>query len=654
MKLKTLLLSFSTLMGVNSLLISPLHAQDKPAETKDLMELSLEELMNIQVTVASKQSEKISDAAGVISVITKEEMEAFGGITLRDILERVPSLIGTSSYFTDRYYVAGRGDQTKINSGHNLILINGRPTREIVEGGVSSEMYAAFPVDIIERIEVIRGPGSVLYGSNAFSMVINVVTKKSETNNLAVKALTGGAGAYGASADGTVKLGEVSIALAGRYMKKADWNTTYTGDNFADPSQPLVSNAVVPDEAKGAYLDVNYKNLRLMSSHNEYHTVYFQNVASDNRWTKTFNNLGYDVKVKKNWNMNLNVTYNYATMNAGYLLRKSNDVVAELTNHIDFNKNGRLIFGGLYNYIKGKEDAIFGDQKLVVADSERGSLALYSQVDYWVAKNLKLIGGFQANKVQNIKLDVVPRGGVIWYPVPRINVKALYSQAFRAASVDEVGLQFPGFSGNPNIKPEKVASIDMGINYLGEKIQGGVNYFHNKQSNIIVPGFLDNQFMYINHGNITFQGIELEAKYYATRNLFFTGSMLYQESKDDNGNKNVTPIANFGAKAGLSYKWNKGITASLFNIYQGKLSEAYTSGTNNPKAGSYNMLRMYCSFDMVKLMKLHIHQNISAFVQADNLLNKQLWLPDWGGSFGQSTPVNPGRTVYVGLKASLR
>src|SRR5688572_17858027 len=93
------------------------EAQETPAQKMsaeeqksfdELASMSLEELLNLKVTVASKKAEKISDAAGVISVLTREELESFGGITLRDILERVPSMVGASSAFTERYGMASR------------------------------------------------------------------------------------------------------------------------------------------------------------------------------------------------------------------------------------------------------------------------------------------------------------------------------------------------------------------------------------------------------------------------------------------------------------------------------------------------------------------------------------------------------------------
>jgi len=94
----------------------------------------------------------------------------------------------------DRAIVAVRGDQTRSDAGHVLILIDGRPVREVIEGGVSSDILESFPVNLLERIEVIKGPGSVLYGSDAYSGVINLITQKAEGNSWHVRGAGGGAG----------------------------------------------------------------------------------------------------------------------------------------------------------------------------------------------------------------------------------------------------------------------------------------------------------------------------------------------------------------------------------------------------------------------------------------------------------------------------
>src|SRR5450755_4753407 len=165
----------------------------------DLGALDLESLLSTKVITASKFSENMADAPGIISVISQDELRRFGGTTLAEVLERVPGLSIASAYFTDRSLVAARGDQTKINGGHILFLINGRPTREVLEGGLISDLLEAFPVNALEKIEVIKGPGSVLYGSNAFSAVVNLITKKAEGNGLTVSGFGGAQGVAGNS-----------------------------------------------------------------------------------------------------------------------------------------------------------------------------------------------------------------------------------------------------------------------------------------------------------------------------------------------------------------------------------------------------------------------------------------------------------------------
>jgi outer membrane receptor for ferrienterochelin and colicin len=89
----------------------------------------LKDLLNTPVITVSKSAESSSDAPGVISVISQDELLRFGGTNLKDILERVPGLIGSGVYFTDRTTIAARGDQIQPSSAHVLLLVNGRPVR---------------------------------------------------------------------------------------------------------------------------------------------------------------------------------------------------------------------------------------------------------------------------------------------------------------------------------------------------------------------------------------------------------------------------------------------------------------------------------------------------------------------------------------------
>jgi len=222
---KPILIAFSFFLLLSGGFFQSIYAQ----EEQKLSELSLEDLLNMDVSTASKSEEKQSDAPGILSVLSKDELDRFGGTTLRDILERVPGLISSGANYTNRTTIAPRGDQIKQNSSHVLFLINGRPVRETQEGGVSSEFIESFPVNIIEKVEVIKGPGSVLYGSDAFSAVVNVITQKAETTGFNITGLAQNGGGYKTTADVKLNLGDLQIVAAGNYFEKAQWETTLKG-----------------------------------------------------------------------------------------------------------------------------------------------------------------------------------------------------------------------------------------------------------------------------------------------------------------------------------------------------------------------------------------------------------------------------------------
>jgi outer membrane receptor protein involved in Fe transport len=418
----------------------------------------------------------------------------------------------------------------------------------------------------------------------------------------------------------------------------------------------------IPDQGPGAYLEVNYKNLRFMSSYNEwdnYHLIpdyaFVFPAYGTALWKKAFGDLGYKLKVSNAWDMDFNVTYTRSQFDVEswpYTNRDAYELVGEWTNFYRPSEKMKVIFGGLYNYIKGKE---WGDglKDTPWMEGHKYSLAGYTQVDYKALSWLKLIGGLQANKVEGLDLDVNPRVGVLLNPMKNIDIKSLYSQAFRSPSLNELGLVHPAMMGNPNLKPEKANTIDLGIYYSGEKVYAGISGFYSDMTNIIYQDRSGKYAVptYDNIGEVNLKGIELEAKYYLNQNIFLTGSMLYQKSKDKDGNENVTPIANFGAKTGVSYKSDNGVTVSLFNIYQGDLDKKYDSRLNL-SPGKYNILNLYCKANLNQLLKLSFGKELALFVQGNNLLDKEVWLPNWGLAPGTSMPYNQGRAIYSGLNVS--
>jgi len=149
----------------------------EPNEAEDLFEMSIEQLMEVEVISASRQAQKIGELSVPVSIITAEDIH-YGGLTsIPEILQFTPG-VDVIKLSRGRYAVGVRGLHGLI-SDRTLTLINGRSADSPLFGG--SEFYR-YPVllEDIERIEVVRGPGGAAWGANAFTGVINIITKKPE------------------------------------------------------------------------------------------------------------------------------------------------------------------------------------------------------------------------------------------------------------------------------------------------------------------------------------------------------------------------------------------------------------------------------------------------------------------------------------------
>jgi iron complex outermembrane recepter protein len=149
--------------------------QDADLSTSSLKSLSIEDLMNIEITSVSKRGESLSDAAAAIYVITREEILNSGARSLPDILRLAPNL-QVAQITSSSFAVTARGFNGPAAS-KLLVLIDGRSVYTPYHSGVSWDVQDVLPENI-ERIEVISGPGATLWGANAVNGVINIITRK--------------------------------------------------------------------------------------------------------------------------------------------------------------------------------------------------------------------------------------------------------------------------------------------------------------------------------------------------------------------------------------------------------------------------------------------------------------------------------------------
>jgi outer membrane receptor for ferrienterochelin and colicin len=164
------------------LLISLCLTATAQAPPQDLSQLSLEELSEIQVYSASKYLQGTNEAPSAVTVITADEIEKYGYRTLGEILR---SIRGLYVDFDRNYtYLGARGFRRPGDyNTHILVLIDGHRINENVYDCVLLGTEFPLDVDLIERVEFVRGPSSSLYGTNAFIGVVNIVTKEGHSLN---------------------------------------------------------------------------------------------------------------------------------------------------------------------------------------------------------------------------------------------------------------------------------------------------------------------------------------------------------------------------------------------------------------------------------------------------------------------------------------
>ncbi len=151
--------------------------------TEDLLNMSLEDLLDIKIVTASKKEQKIEDSPSTLYVVTAEDIRAYGAHNVGEALRMVPG-IEIFQMADHNYEVAIRSlSRTAYNTSMRVLwLLNGRSIYNDAFGGVRMESFNV-PIDTIERIEIVRGPGSALYGANAFSGIINIITRANENSS---------------------------------------------------------------------------------------------------------------------------------------------------------------------------------------------------------------------------------------------------------------------------------------------------------------------------------------------------------------------------------------------------------------------------------------------------------------------------------------
>jgi iron complex outermembrane receptor protein len=440
----------------------------------ELKQLSLEELMGVEVTSVSKKEEKLFDAAAAIYVITQEDIRRSGATSIPEALRNVPGL-EVVRLNANTWQISARGFVTTANK--ILVLIDGRSVYTPLFAGVFWDVQDTLLEDL-DRIEVIRGPGGTLWGANAVNGVINIITKSAKETHGWL--LTGGGGteerAFGGARYGG-KLGEnARYRFYAKYFNRDDM-VFPDGRDAADQWQM----------GQGGFRvdwDASEKNLLTLQGDLYVGEVGGQVVASPTppflsmtdasvgggnllgRWTHHVSDIS---------NVQLQVYYDRTERRIpGFFSEDRDTFDVDVQHRFPWGRRHDIIWGIGYRYTQDKVDSSFS---VSVDPAQRATdlLSLFMQDDITLLPNrLRLTLGSKFEHNDFSGFEIQPNVRLAWTPSARQTVWAAVSRAVRTPTRLELDIhlsavQIPSMPpivlrvfGNPDFVSEELLAYELG------------------------------------------------------------------------------------------------------------------------------------------------------------------------------------------------
>jgi iron complex outermembrane recepter protein len=475
----------------------------------DLTQVSIENLMNVEVTSVSKKEQKLSQVAAAVFVITQEDIRHSGATNIPDLLRVVPGL-NVAQINSNTWAISARGFNFQFAS-KLLVLIDGRAVYTPLFGGVNWDTQDV-PLEDIERIEVIRGPGGAIWGANAVNGVINVITKKAADTPGVL--LTGGGGTQ-AQGFGTAQYG-------GKINERTDYRifTSYqNNDHFADlngqnakdgwhllhggfraetklsEKDSLTTQGDLFTGSEGAIIvhsilsppdNVNVQRLSTLSGGNIL-----------GRWNHVFSSRSDTA---------LQFYFDEYHRSGPESTEVRDTIDFDFQHHLGLGARQDLIWGlGYRHTVDDSEGTI--DQAFLPADTEKQLFNLFVQDQITLKPNrTNLYVGTKLEDSYFTGFDLQPSVHIAWTPSTRGTFWGGISRASRTPTRRDVGLEavlaaLPGpeevvLLGNSKMKSEHVITYELGYRAQpAERISIGVTTFvstyHNLESTEPRPSFIE-------------------------------------------------------------------------------------------------------------------------------------------------------------------
>ncbi len=682
---------------LSSILLLPLTVFAQSSEEDELAQAYGDKAF---VSIATGARQPLSRAPAVTSVITAEDISKMGATDLASALEMVTGMhVGRGAFsYTPIYIVRGIYNATNIQI---LILLNGVPYTTPVSGGAGAQL-GSLPLEHVARIEIIRGPASALYGADAYSGVINVITKtNAEVSGLQIGSRLGSFRSKDAWLQYGGKIGGFDIASYLRVGSTDGSKEIVSADAQTGRDIIFGTHASLAPGPLNTGSDKTDFSLDLAKDQWRWRLNYIgrDNIGSGagiasaldpigkNLERRLINDLSWtDLQLAAGWGAGVQISYVQLKQGVSDHLRLSPPGTRLPTGlfpdgqigHPEIHEH-QLRGSAFVNYsgLSGHKLRLgLGHDDLdlyrtvtiknyvfnaAAVPTPTGPIANYSEIqpflmpqrrklnyiylqDEWqLANDWTITSGIRHDRYSDFGSTTNPRLAVVWKASYTLTAKLLYGSAFRAPAISEAySLNNPVLRGNPNLQPETIRTLEAALSWqMRPDTQWNINIFQYRMKDIIsgVPNAVAGVgAIYANVGSQKGSGLELELRTDAIKDWHFNANYAYQHS---------TNLAN-GADAGYAphhhfylradWKFSDQWQASTQINYVG--DRRRTFGDKRPAVADYTSVDL-----SLRSNQLAGHWQLSASIR--NLFNADIREPSLApGAIPNDLP-QPRRNAYL-------
>lgn len=570
---------------------------------------TLKDTINIDevVITGTKTSVNRNNVPLTVSVISKEKIENSSESALLPVLsEQVPGLFVTQRGITGFGVSTGSAGQITLRGiGGNpntqvLILLNGNPQFMGIMGHPLPDAYEASDV---EKVEVIRGPASTLYGTNAMGGVINIITKEQEEDGFKANAriMYGSYNTQKYMANGGFKKNGFNVFASfnhdqtNGHRDSSDFkiNNGYfrlgydINDHFKINADFSLANFDATDPGpEGSKAGYTYDITRGMGA-----------IALDNKFGKTSGSLRFFYNFGEH---NITDGFHSKDKNYGIVFYQAFNLIKG--NTVTFGTDYKQ-YGGIAENVKAMNGI-----GMVFGDTTVWEMAGYAFIQQELFEKLVLNAGFRLEHNSVFGNEPVPTGGVAFNPTSSTTLKASVAKGFRSPTIRELYLWTPA---NSSLKPERMMNYEIGVlqKLMGNKLSLELTLFKAKGDNLIQtvmgPTALKNE----NTGKFSNTGVEFAGTFKPNNMFTLSANYSYISMKEPIVASPEQQLFFSG-----TYKWN-GLT---INLSVQHIHNLYTQRTPQKEKNSYTLLNSRVSY--------LINKYIDVFVKGENLTNKKYYI----------------------------